>query len=63
MLIVVVFYAGPKLVLPDEMVYGLEAGLRVIRYALVGWAVAFLAPWLFVRVGLADAPQFEETGA
>jgi hypothetical protein len=36
------------------MAYGLEAGLRFVRYALVGWAATFLAPWFFVKVRLAE---------
>lgn len=51
---VVLCYAGPKLFLPQEMVPGLESLLRFVRYALVGWVVAFFCPWLFVRVRLAD---------
>jgi membrane-associated phospholipid phosphatase len=54
LVIVLVFYLGPRLVLPEEMSYGLEAALRYVRYGLVGWAVAFLAPWLFVRLRLAE---------
>ena len=54
MAIAAVFYLGPRLLLPEEMAYGLEAGLRFVRYALVGWAVAFLCPWLFVLAGLAE---------
>jgi hypothetical protein len=49
-----VFYLGPRLLLPEEMAYGLEAALRFVRYALVGWVVAFLCPWLFVLSGLAE---------
>jgi hypothetical protein len=52
-IIVGLFYAGPKLILPEGMAYGLEAVLRFVRYALVGWAAAFLCPWLFVRLRLA----------
>jgi hypothetical protein len=36
------------------MPYGLEATVRLVRYALLGWAVAFACPWLFVRLGLAE---------
>ncbi|MFC2023523.1 phosphatase PAP2 family protein [Chloroflexota bacterium] len=46
-------YVGPKLVLPDGLTYGVEAALRFVRYSLLGWAVAFLCPWLFVRLHLA----------
>jgi membrane-associated phospholipid phosphatase len=54
LLLVAIFYAGLKLILPEEMAYGLEAGLRFVRYALTGWAATFLAPWLFVRLRLAE---------
>lgn len=53
LVVVAVFYLGPSLVLPETLAYGLEAVIRFVRYALVGWAVAFLGPWLFVRLGLA----------
>jgi hypothetical protein len=36
------------------MSHGLQAGLRFVRYALVGWAMTFLAPWLFVKLRLAE---------
>jgi membrane-associated phospholipid phosphatase len=54
LVIVGILYVGPRLVLPEEMPYGLEATLRFVRYALLGWAVAFPCPWLFVRLGLAE---------
>jgi membrane-associated phospholipid phosphatase len=54
LVIVVLFYFGPRLILPEDMAYGLEAVLRFVRYIVVGWATIFLAPWLFVRLGLAD---------
>lgn len=54
LIVVVIFYSGPRLILPDEMAYGVEAVLRFARYILVGWAVIFLAPWLFVRLRLAE---------
>lgn len=55
LVVLVVFYLGPRLLLPEELApYGLEAGLRVLRYALAGWVTAFLCPWIFVRLGLAD---------
>jgi membrane-associated phospholipid phosphatase len=54
LVVVVVFYFGPRLILPEGMAYGLEALLRFVRYALVGWAVAFLCPWLFIRLRLAE---------
>jgi membrane-associated phospholipid phosphatase len=56
MVVAGIFYAGPKLLVPGEadMAYGLEVTVRFVRYALVGWVVAFLCPWLFMRLGLAD---------
>ncbi len=54
LVIVVILYAGPRLLLPEEMSYGLEAALRFLRYALLGWVGAFLCPWIFVRLGLAS---------
>lgn len=54
LVIVGILYLGPRFVLPDGMAHGLEASLRFVRYALVGWATAFLGPWLFVKIGLAE---------
>jgi membrane-associated phospholipid phosphatase len=54
LVVVAIFYLGPRFILPEGMAYGLEALLRFIRYALVGWSVAFLCPWLFVRLRLAE---------
>jgi hypothetical protein len=49
-----VFYLGPSLLLPDAMSHGLASGARFVRYALVGWVVAFLCPWLFALLGLVE---------
>lgn len=54
LLIVGLLYFGPSFILPEGMAHGLEASLRFVRYALVGWATAFLGPWLFVKLGLAE---------
>jgi membrane-associated phospholipid phosphatase len=54
LVVVAIFYLGPRLILPEGMAYGLEALLRFVRYALVGWATVFLCPWLFVRLRLAE---------
>jgi membrane-associated phospholipid phosphatase len=54
MVITVVLYAGPSLVIPDGTPHGLESGLRLVRYALLGWALAFFCPWLFLRLRLAS---------
>jgi len=53
LVVVALFYLGPKLVLPQEMAYAPETLLRFLRYGLLGWVVAFLCPWLFVRLRLA----------
>ena len=53
-IIVATLWAGPKLLLPGGMAYRLEAAVRFVRYALLGWAVAFLCPWLFIKVHLAS---------
>jgi membrane-associated phospholipid phosphatase len=55
LVIVIVFYAGPKLIVPEGLPYGVETVIRVVRYALLGWIVAFGCPWLFVRLNLAKA--------
>ncbi len=54
LIVVAVLYVGPRLVLPKEIAYGLETTVRFLRYALLGWVVAFLCPWLFVRLRLAE---------
>jgi membrane-associated phospholipid phosphatase len=54
MVVTVILYAGPSLVIPDGLSHGFESGLRLVRYALLGWAVAFFCPWLFVRLRLAS---------
>jgi peptidoglycan/LPS O-acetylase OafA/YrhL len=56
-IIVGLFYAGPRLILPESMAYGLESAVRFVRYALVGWSATFLCPWLFVRLGLANQTE------
>ena len=57
LVIVAIFYAGPRFLLPENMAYGLEAVLRFVRYAFVGWVMAFVAPWLFVKLGLAEQAE------
>jgi len=52
--LVVACYVGPRLLIPQDLPHLAEVGLRFVRYALLGWVVAFLAPLLFVRVGLAQ---------
>ncbi len=57
LVIVAILYVGPRLILPEEMVHGVDIVLRFVRYALVGWAGAFLCPWLFVRLRLAEQEE------
>lgn len=52
--VVAAFYLVPSLLLPEEMAHGLEATVRFLRYGLLGWAVSFLCPWLFVNLRLAE---------
>jgi membrane-associated phospholipid phosphatase len=54
MVVTAILYAGPRLVIPDGLSHGLDSGLRLVRYALLGWAMAFFCPWLFVRLRLAS---------
>ena len=52
-----VLYAGPKLILPEGLSHGTESMLRFLRYSFLGWAVAFLCPWLFVQLRLARVEE------
>lgn len=53
LLVIIPFYLGPALLIPEHLPPGQGAALRFVRYALLGWVVAFLGPWLFVRLRLA----------
>ena len=51
-----VFYVGPKLLI-DQLgisIHWQEQALRFVRYAMVGFVVSGLAPWLFQRLHLSD---------
>jgi membrane-associated phospholipid phosphatase len=52
--IAMLFYAGPKLLLPEGLSHDVETVARFVRYGLLGWVVAFASPWLFVRLQLAE---------
>jgi undecaprenyl-diphosphatase len=62
LLIVVPFYLGPALLIPEQLPYGTDVALGFIRYAVLGWVVAFLSPWLFVRLRLANQAQRQPSG-
>ncbi len=47
-------YFGGSL-LPELHTWGLDIALRVLRYGLVGLTAVWLAPWLFVKLHLADS--------
>jgi membrane-associated phospholipid phosphatase len=54
MALIVLIYAGPKLLLPELPAPGLNTTIRVLRYALMAFTLTFIAPYIFVRVKLAD---------
>ncbi len=54
MVLVVTFYLGLKVALPGEVSHPIAITLRMVRYSLVGFSMAFLAPWLFVTISLAE---------
>ena len=47
LLVLLGLYFGLKAILPATLIF------RVLRYGLIGMWVAFIAPWVFVRLGLA----------
>ena len=51
--IVLLFYLGPALLLPDHWSQPVESIVCFLRYGLLAWAIAFLSPWIFVRLHLA----------
>jgi hypothetical protein len=52
--VVLAIWMGLGLVFPDDPVW-LGIPLRIFRYCLLALWVAYYAPWIFVRLGLADA--------
>lgn len=54
MVLAMIFYLGLKVVFPEEVSHSVAIALRMVRYSLVGFSVAFLAPWLFVATSLAE---------
>ena len=57
MVLVVIFYLGLKAAFPKGVSHAVAIALRVVRYSLVGFSVAFLAPWLFVATSLAGRKE------
>jgi membrane-associated phospholipid phosphatase len=55
---VLLFWQGLKAVFPTEP-ESVGLAFRFLRYALMAWWVTFLAPWLFLRVKLAE-PRLSE---
>jgi membrane-associated phospholipid phosphatase len=60
MVLVIIFYLGLKVVSPEEVSHSVAIALRMVRYSLVGFSVAFLAPWLFVATSLAEREETEK---
>jgi membrane-associated phospholipid phosphatase len=60
MVLVVIFYLGLKVVSPEQVSHSVAIALRMIRYSLVGFSTAFLAPWLFVATSLAEREGAEK---
>jgi len=54
MVLVAIFYVGLRVVFPEEVSHSVAIALRMVRYSLVGFSMAFLAPWLFVATSLAE---------
>lgn len=52
-IVTVIIWRGLSLIFPRDPLY-LAIPLRIIRYFLVALWAAYYAPWLFVRLGLAD---------
>jgi len=57
MILVGVFYVGLKTVFPTEVTPAIALAWRAIRYGIIGVVGTFLAPWMFVRVALAEAER------
>jgi membrane-associated phospholipid phosphatase len=60
MVLVLIFYLGLKVVFPEEVSHSIAIALRMVRYSLVGFSMAFLAPWLFVATSLAERGETEK---
>ena len=54
LIVVLFFWQGPKLVIPTDIAHGLAIALRFLRYVCTGLAAILLAPWIFVKLRLAQ---------
>jgi membrane-associated phospholipid phosphatase len=59
LVVLLVLYLGPSHIVPAGAAYSVETLIRVARYGLLGWSTAFLCPWIFVRLGLAEQEALE----
>jgi membrane-associated phospholipid phosphatase len=57
LILVIVFYVGLKALFPTEVTPSLVLAWRAIRYGVVGVVGTLLAPWMFVKVALAEAKR------
>jgi membrane-associated phospholipid phosphatase len=57
LILIIVFYAGLKVAFPTEVAPSLALAWRAIRYGIVGMVGTFLAPWVFVKIALAEAKK------
>lgn len=57
LILVGVFYVGLKAVFPTEVAPSLALAWRAIRYGVVGVIGTFVAPWMFVKIALAEAKR------
>jgi membrane-associated phospholipid phosphatase len=57
MVLILILYLGLKVAFPEEVPHSVAIALRMVRYSLVGFSAAFLAPWLFVATSLAEQKE------
>jgi membrane-associated phospholipid phosphatase len=57
MCLIALFYIGPALLAPEDAAIGVDTGIRAAHYVLLAFMLSFGAPWLFVRLRLADAEE------
>jgi len=58
----IILWLGLRVVLPRDASLVSQA-LRYLRYALTGFWVAYAAPWVFIKLGLQNAPKVPEQPA